>query len=246
MANEAKPCACDIGDKMDYGGLGDEVDIEHMKAYIVNPASSSEKAIVVIHDIFGWQLANTRYMADLLASNGYIAICPDFFVGKEPWNPSGDWSKFQDWLKDKNATNINREVDAVLKYLKEKCGAKQVAAVGFCWGGTAVHHLALRYPQLKAGVSIYGIIRDTEDDKYQLHVPTLFIFGEKDDIIPLDQVTVLEKRLQEKCPVDFQVKVFPGQTHGFVHRKREDINPSDKPFIEEGRMDMLKWLKKYV
>ncbi|XP_036376604.1 carboxymethylenebutenolidase homolog [Megalops cyprinoides] len=245
MANEAKPCPCDIGDKMEYGGLGEEVEIEHIKAYVVNPSSVSEKAIIVIQDIYGWKLPNTRYIADLLASNGYIAICPDFFVGKEPWDPNQDWSTFQEWLKDRKATHINKEVDAVLRYLKEQRGAKQIAAVGFCWGGVATHHLALQYPEIKAGVSVYGIIRDT-DDRYQLKSPTLFIFGEKDDVIPLDQVTVLEKKLQEKCPVDFQVKIFPGQTHGFVHRKREDINPNDKPFIEEARMDMLNWLNKYI
>ncbi|KAG9347911.1 hypothetical protein JZ751_003928 [Albula glossodonta] len=245
MANEAKPCPCDIGDKLEYGGLGEEVQIEHIQAYVVNPAESSKRAIIVIQDIYGWKLPNTRYMADLLASNGYIAICPDFFVGKEPWSPSHDWSTFQEWLKDRKATNINREVDAVLRYLKEQHGATRIAAVGFCWGGVAVHHLALQYPEIKAGVSVYGIIRDTED-RYQLQSPTLFIFGEKDEVIPLDQVTVLEKKLQEKCFIDFQVKVFPGQTHGFVHRKREDINPSDKLLIQEARLDMLNWLKKYV
>ncbi|KAG7488569.1 hypothetical protein MATL_G00035930 [Megalops atlanticus] len=245
MANEAKPCPCHIGDKMEYGGLGEEVEIEHIKAYVVNPSLVSEKAVIVIQDIYGWKLPNTRYIADLLASNGYIAICPDFFVGKEPWDPNQDWSTFQEWLKDRKATHINKEVDAVLRYLKEQRGAKRIAVVGFCWGGVATHHLALQYPEIKAGVSVYGIIRDT-DDRYQLKSPTLFIFGEKDDVIPLDQVTVLEKKLQEKCPVDFQVKIFPGQTHGFVHRKREDINPNDKPFIEEARIDMLNWLNKYI
>lgn len=72
MANEAKPCPCDIGDKMDYGGLGHEVQIEHIKAYVVKPSSSSDKAIIVIQDIFGWQLPNTRYIADMLAANGYM------------------------------------------------------------------------------------------------------------------------------------------------------------------------------
>ena len=59
-------------------------------------------------------------------------------------------------------------------------------------------------------------------------------------------MTVLEEHLKEKCTVDFQVKIFPGQTHGFVHRKREDINPADKAFIQEARTDMLNWLEKYV
>lgn len=50
----------------------------------------------------------------------------------------------------------SREADAVLKYLKEQCGAKKLGVVGFCWGGIAVHHLMMTYPELKAGVSLYG------------------------------------------------------------------------------------------
>ncbi|XP_006794804.2 carboxymethylenebutenolidase homolog, partial [Neolamprologus brichardi] len=157
MANEAKPCPCDIGDRMEYGALGQEVQIEHFKAYVVKPSTASDKAIIIIQDIFGWQLPNTRYMADMLAANGYIAICPDFFVGKEPWSPTKDWSNFQEWLQDKKPTAINKEVDAVLKFLKNQCGAKHVGVVGFCWGGVATHYLALLYPEIKAGVSVYGM-----------------------------------------------------------------------------------------
>ncbi|XP_028813064.1 carboxymethylenebutenolidase homolog isoform X2 [Denticeps clupeoides] len=223
MANEAKPCPCDIGDRMEYGGLGQEVQIQHVKAYVVKPPAASEKAVIVIQDIFGWGLPNTRYMADMLSANGYTAVVPDFFLGKEPWSPSHDWSKFQEWLEDKKPTNINKEVDVVLKFLREQCGASRIATVGFCW----------------------GIIRDRED-RYELKSPTLFIFAEKDEVIPLDQVTVLEKNLHDKSSADFQVKIFPGQTHGFVHRKRDDINPADKPLIEEARLDMLNWLRQYM
>ncbi|KAK9527831.1 hypothetical protein VZT92_014356 [Zoarces viviparus] len=232
MANEAKPRPCHIGDKVEYEGLGQEVQIKHTKV----------TKVIVIQDIYGWQLPNTRYMADMLAASGYIAVCPDFYVGKEPWGPSNDWSKFAEWLEDRKPTEINKEVDAVLRFLKEQCGAKHIGAVGFCWGGVATHYLALQYPEVKAGVSVYGIVHERED-RYELKVPTLFIFGEKDEVIPLDQVsTVLEAKLKEKCTADYQVKIFPGQTHGFVHRKREDVNPS----ILEARTDMLNWLNKYM
>ncbi|KAK5850228.1 hypothetical protein PBY51_014494 [Eleginops maclovinus] len=245
MANEARPCPCDLGDRMEYVGLGQEVQIEHIGAYVVKPSAPSDKAIIVIQDIFGWQLSNTRYMADLVADKGYIAVCPDFFVGKEPWGPSDDWSKFDEWLEDKKPTNMNKEMDAVLRFLKEQCGVKHIGAVGFCWGGVATHYLALQYPELKAGVSVYGIVRERED-QYELKFPTLFIFAENDEYIPQHQATVLEVNLKEKCMVDHKVKVFPGQTHGFVHRKREDMNPADKPLILEARADMLNWLNKYM
>lgn len=53
--------------------------------------------------------------------------------------------------------SIFREIDAALRFLKEQCGAKRIGAVGFCWGGVATHHLALKYPEIKAAVSVYGV-----------------------------------------------------------------------------------------
>lgn len=72
MANESNPCPCDIGDKSEYGGKGSEVQIEHLKAYVSKPVYSTEKAVIVVQDIFGWQLPNTRFIADLIASHGYM------------------------------------------------------------------------------------------------------------------------------------------------------------------------------
>ncbi|KAM4689794.1 carboxymethylenebutenolidase homolog [Discoglossus pictus] len=245
MANEARPCPCDLGDKFDYGGHGQELQIDHIKAYVTKPQTSTDKAVIVVQDIFGWELPNTRFIADLVAAHGYIAVCPDFFVGQDPWKPTDDWSTFPEWLKTRPATKVNKEVDVVLKYLKEQCKVKKIGIIGFCWGGIVTHHVMLNYPEVKAGVSFYGIIRD-EDDRYDLKNPTLFVFAEVDHVVPLEQVTILEQRLKEHAKVDFQVKVFPKQTHGFVHRKKEDINPEDKPFIEEARKDMLEWLHKYI
>ncbi len=147
------------------------------------------------HQIHGWHalsrwihvnisfkyIWNMKTVADICFWFFCSAICPDFFVGKEPWSPSHDWSTFQQWLEDKKPTDIKkykfnkvhiliwfthgktkhsccltREVDVVLKYLKEQCGVKHVGVVGFCWGGVAAHYIALQYQELKAGVSVYG------------------------------------------------------------------------------------------
>lgn len=156
MANEAYPCPCDIGHRLEYGGLGREVQVEHIKAYVTKSPVDAGKAVIVIQDIFGWQLPNTRYIADMISGNGYTTIVPDFFVGQEPWDPSGDWSIFPEWLKTRNAQKIDREISAILKYLKQQCHAQKIGIVGFCWGGTAVHHLMMKYSEFRAGVSVYG------------------------------------------------------------------------------------------
>ncbi|XP_069348510.1 carboxymethylenebutenolidase homolog [Eulemur rufifrons] len=245
MANEAYPCPCDIGHRLEYGGMGSEVQVEHIKAYVTKSPVAAGKAVIIIQDIFGWQLPNTRYMADMIAGNGYITIVPDFFVGEEPWDPSADRSNFSEWLKTKNAQKIDKEVDAVLRYLKRECHAQKIGVVGFCWGGIAVHHLMMKYSEFRAGVSVYGIVRDSEDI-YNLKNPTLFIFAENDAVIPLEQVSLLTQKLKEHCKVAYQIKTFSGQTHGFVHRKREDCSPADKPYIDEARRNLLEWLSKYI
>lgn len=60
------------------------------------------------------------------------------------------------------------------------------------------------------------------------------------------QVSLLTQKLKEHCKVEYQIKTFSGQTHGFVHRKREDCSPEDKPYIDEARRNLIEWLNKYV
>ncbi|KAM5156913.1 carboxymethylenebutenolidase homolog [Mantella aurantiaca] len=245
MANEANPCPCALGDQFDYKVLGEEVQIEHIKAYVSKPEKATDKAIIVVQDIFGWELTNTRYIVDLLASNGYIAVLADFFAGKEPWKTTNDRATISAWIATRPANNAYKEVDAVLRYLKEKCHAQKIGIIGFCWGGAVTHYAMLKYPELKAGVSFYGLVLEGAD-KYDLLNPTLFVFGECDPIIPLKQVESLDQNLKEHSKVDYKVKIFPKQNHGFAHRKKEEINPEDKPYILEARKDMLDWLNKYI
>lgn len=49
--------------------VGQEVQVEHIKVYISKPPASTGKSVIVIHDMFGWHLPNTRYMADMLTTN---------------------------------------------------------------------------------------------------------------------------------------------------------------------------------
>jgi len=72
MANESRPCPCDIGDRSDYEDCGQEVQAEHVQACVCKPPASTDRAVIVSHGVFGWQLPNTRYMADMLAASGYV------------------------------------------------------------------------------------------------------------------------------------------------------------------------------
>lgn len=57
----------------------------------------------------------------------------------------------------------------MLRFLKQQCGAKHIGAVGFCWGGVATHYLTLQYPDVKAGVSVYGMSRVFSSFSYSIN-----------------------------------------------------------------------------
>lgn len=54
MANESRPCSCDIGDRFDYGGLEQEVQVKYIKVYACKPSAITDKAMIMIHYTFGW------------------------------------------------------------------------------------------------------------------------------------------------------------------------------------------------
>lgn len=60
------------------------------------------------------------------------------------------------------------------------------------------------------------------------------------------QISLLEEKLSEYCKVNYKIKVYPGQVHGFAQCKPEDMKPKDVPYTEEARMDLIEWLNRYI
>ncbi|OXB65191.1 hypothetical protein ASZ78_004948, partial [Callipepla squamata] len=215
----ADPFLYNTGERSGYGCLGHELQVEHIKAYVCRPSYFTDKAVIVVHDIFGWMFPDIRYIVDLIAGHGYITICPDFFKGKDPWKPTDHWHDFADWMKKHDPMKVDRTFHSS------------------CKNDNLTNSLFLNY--------IIGIIRDSEE-RYNLLNPTFFIFGEKDHTISYDQITLLDEKLKQHCKVPYKIKVYPGQVHGFAQLKPEDMKPVDKPYIEEARKDMIDWIKTFI
>ncbi|ELW67389.1 Carboxymethylenebutenolidase like protein [Tupaia chinensis] len=163
MADEAYPCPCDIGHQTEYGGMEQEVQVEHIKAYVTRSPVDAGKAVIVIQDIFDQQSPNTRDVADMTAGNGYTTIVPDFFGGQEPWDPSGDWPTFLEWLKTRTARKIHKEISAILKYLKQQLSRPENWRRGLLLGRNCCPSPEDGILRIQGRVSVYGIAKDSED-----------------------------------------------------------------------------------
>jgi len=88
----------------------------------------------------------------------------------------------------------------------------QIGAVGFCYGGGVVNELAVRLPELGAGVPFYGSAPDL-DDVPRIEAPLMIQLGGLDERVNAgypDYQAALEEHGK-----DFTVHVYEGANHGF-------------------------------
>jgi len=245
--SDSGPCC--LGDIIEGENKGKEIQVESFQSYLTLPEKNERKVgIIVITDIFGFQLPNTRRVADYLASHGYTVIVPDLFDG-DIWLETSDWSKFGEWIAKHPQTSAYDRTLHCAEYLKKECGVQKLGVIGFCWGGGAVQGLVSNFNVFSAGVAFYGIAEQKEGYKnvFEPQAPILFIFGGADQAIPKERIDALENGLKEHAKVPFNVKVYPGQPHGFAHRKKAQNFGDGDDLAQQGALnDMLDWLKTHI
>jgi carboxymethylenebutenolidase len=183
-----------------------------MRGYFARPANASGKlpGVVVIHENRGLN----PYIEDVarrLAVESYVAFAPDALtpVGGYP----GDDEKAGQLFSQLDPAKRTEDLLAAEPYLKSRpeCNAK-VGAVGFCFGGGIVNTMAVRFPDLGAGVPFYGA-QPGAADVAKIKAPLLLHYAGNDERIDAG-IPAFEQALKANG-VKYQVYVYPGTNHGF-------------------------------
>lgn len=128
-----------------------------IKGYLARPASAGAAklpAILVIHENRGLN-PHIEDITRRLALDGFMAFAPDALtaLGGYP----GDEDKAREAFGRLEQPKTLQDFIASAAWLKARAdGTGKMGAVGFCWGGGMVHNLAIRLPDLTAGVPFYG------------------------------------------------------------------------------------------
>lgn len=111
-----------------------------VNAFIVYPAvKEPATAIIVIHQGRGlttW----IQLVADTLAAEGFVAICPDMLSGMGPDGGGTESFDSRDdvpWaISELPPSQVTSDLDAIEKYVRNLPSTNEKVAVsGFCWGG---------------------------------------------------------------------------------------------------------------
>ena len=183
-----------------------------MRGYLVRPAGAGGKlpAILVVHENRGLN-PHIEDIARRLALDSFMAFAPDalFPLGGYP----GDEDKAREVFPKLDQNKTREDFVAAANFLKNRPDSSgRVGAVGFCFGGGMVNHLATRLPDLAAGVPFYGG-QPNAADVPKIKAPLQIHYAENDKRIN-DGWPAYEAALKA-ANVPYEMHMYPGAQHGF-------------------------------
>ena len=183
-----------------------------MRGYLARPAAGAERlpGVVVIHENRGLN-PHIEDIARRLALEGYLAFAPDALT------PLGGYPGTEDAARELfgrlNRETLVEDFVAAFEFLKSlpECTGK-VGAVGFCFGGGIVNQLAVRLPELNAGVAFYGS-QVAAEQVPSIKAPLLLHYAGIDERINAGW-PAYETALRANG-VEYAAYVYDGANHGF-------------------------------
>ncbi len=210
------------------------VDNRTMGGYMARPADGVPRpGILVFMEIFGIN-SHIQAVTDRVASEGYVALAPDFFHRTGPEVEYGYDEKGMEagikLLNQLDSNEMTADAIAALSFLKRKnyVVANKFGAMGFCVGGHMAYLTACE-TDVAATASFYGggISSDvgfggrpsTISRTSGLDGRVLCLFGGKDALIPQKDVEKIRDSLAAHN-VRHEIVVYPEADHGFFCNER--------------------------
>ena len=202
-----------------------------INAFVVYPeVKEPATSIIVIHEIFGltdW----IRLVADRLAAEGFVAICPDLLSGMGP--DGGDTESFDSGddvrrtIRELPAAQVMSDLDAIQKYARDLPSTNdKVAVSGFCWGGGQTFSYAVHSDTIAAGFVFYGRAVSTEDVP-KISAPVYGFYGKSDNRI--NATIDATKAAADAANVTYEPIIYEGVGHAFLRRGMgEEANEAQK------------------
>jgi dienelactone hydrolase len=154
-----------------------------------------------------------------IAELGYVVFAADMFGNRRQASDLQDMSKLVGGLRD-DVARLRSRARAALATLASMppVDAAQLAAVGFCFGGSVVLELARDGADLKAVVSLHGVLSTKVPAVAgKVKASVLICTGADDPLATQDQVTTFENEMRAADVKDWQVIKYGNTLHAFTN-----------------------------
>lgn len=196
-----------------------------LKGYLAWDDASDAKrpGIMVIHEWWGLN-DYVKHRAEQLAQLGYVAFAADIYgEGKTTTDPqqAGQWSgQFR-----QDPALAQARLQAGLDQLKsqKQVDGEQLAAMGYCFGGTMSLHLAFSGAPLKGVVSFHGGLAGLPlGEVGKVKGEVLICNGAADTMVKTQDAEALQSAL-EKANVKWTFVNYSGAKHAFTNPQADQF-----------------------
>ncbi len=177
-------------------------------------------AVVVIHDWMGVDTGLPEAEIKRLAAMGYVAFAADIYgKGVRPKDAKEAGAQAGKFKADRPL--LQRRAQAALKVVAEHAAvdSKKVAAIGFCFGGTAAIELAKSGADLAGVVSFHGgLDAAVPGASKNIKAKVLALHGAADPFVAAKDLAAWRADL-DAAKVDWQLVEYAGAVHAFTNPK---------------------------
>ncbi len=197
---------------------------DELKGYMAydDKSGSPRPGVIVVHEWWGLD-DYIRTRADKLAELGYAALSIDMYGnGATADSPDEAGAMMNAVLGNMEiGTSRLRAAHEVL-CAQPMVDEKRTAAIGYCFGGAMVLHMARIGMPLKAVVSFHGALGSFHKPAVgEVKAKILVCHGAADSLVPDDDVANFKLEMKD-AQADMDFVAYEGALHGFTSRDASD------------------------
>jgi dienelactone hydrolase len=216
---------------------GDAV-LEGLSVYD-DAVTGKRPAVLVVHQWKGLGDYEKK-RAEMLARLGYNVFAADIYgKGVRPQTPQAAGAEAGKYKNDRALlrARVRAALDVLARH--ELTDTRRVAAIGYCFGGTAVLELARSGANVAGVVSFHGgLSSPTPADAKNIKAKVLALHGADDRSVPPAEIAGFEDEMRQGG-VDWQLIMYGGAVHSFTDWNAGSDNSKGAAYNE--RADHRSW-----
>lgn len=180
-----------------------------------DPSAGARPGVLVVHEWWGLD-DYIRGRARMLAEMGYSAMAVDMYGdGRTASDPTGAGELMNASLGDMDGAVARFTAARDLLAGHAATDGTRLAAIGYCFGGAVVLHMARIGMDLKAVASFHGSLGSFHaPGKGEVKPKILVCHGAADSLVPDADVAAFKAEM-DAAGADYSFKAYEGALHGF-------------------------------
>ncbi|MBI5462369.1 MAG: dienelactone hydrolase family protein [Gammaproteobacteria bacterium] len=223
-----------------------QVGAARMTGYLAydDAIQGSRPGVLVVHEWWGHN-AYARKRAEMLAQLGYTAFALDMYGdGKVADHPDNAMAFMQ--AVTNNLPEAERRFAAARAVLERQPSVdkRHIAAIGYCFGGGMVLHMARAGMGLDAVASFHGALGTQTPARAGQVKARVLVFNGADDVMSTaEQVQAFEKEMRA-ANVNYELVNYSGVMHGFTNPEADDFAKRfNMPLAYNAQADAASWTR---